>query len=181
MSEPRKLYGDQRRAYILQSLQESTDPVPARALAEKTNVSRQVIVQDISLLKAKDEPIIATAQGYIYVQKMAQKKPQQVIACQHKPDETEHELNIIVDHGVTVVDVTVEHPIYGQLTGSLMLRNRKDVRRFIEKMDQTNASLLSELTEGVHLHTMEADTEQQLQEAYQTLHEAGYLLINKDE
>ncbi|MGC7477980.1 3H domain-containing protein, partial [Pandoraea pneumonica] len=80
---------------------------------------------------------------------------------------------------VTVKDVSVEHPIYGDITASLMHRSRRDVDQFITKLEETGASLLSKLTGGVHLHTIEADSVRQLDEACAALQQAGYLLKNE--
>ncbi len=73
-------------------------------------------------------------------------------------------------------DVTVEHPIYGELTGSLMIASRQDVERFSKSLTVTNASLLSALTGGTHLHTIEADSDQKLNDALNALDEKGFLL-----
>ncbi len=176
-NEGEKVLGDKRRQLILSWLKKSDEPITGNTLAKKTNVSRQVIVQDISLLKAQNEPIIATAKGYLYVRQSLTEPPfQWVIAVKHKPEETRKELEILVDHGVTVRDVTIEHPVYGDLKGSLMLSNRRDVDQFIKKIESSKASLLSELTEGVHLHTLDAESEEQLKEACLALKKAGFLL-----
>lgn len=172
-----KIRGDKRRTLILNWLKESENPITGGALAKKTNVSRQVIVQDISLLKARNEPIVATAKGYMYIRQSPKQLPYKwVVAVKHKPEETEKELMLLVDHGVTVIDVTIEHPVYGDLTGSLMLTNRRDVEQFLRKINATNASLLSELTEGVHTHTIAANDEKQLQAACSALEKEGILL-----
>lgn len=171
-----KMTGEKRREYILQWLKESSEPITGSVLADKTNVSRQVIVQDISLLKAKNEPIIATAQGYVYIQPSDDRKARRVIACCHLPNQTEDELNIMVDQGATVLDVIVEHPIYGEIKASLMLRSRRDVSQFLRQISETKASLLSQLTDGTHLHTIEAETVEQLDEVCEAMEQAGYLL-----
>lgn len=175
-SQDTKGQGDKRRDLILQWLKNSAEPIPARVLAEKTNVSRQVIVQDISLLKARNESIMATAQGYLYLPAVDTQKPTRLIACCHLPEETEKELTLIVDHGVRILDVIVEHPMYGQLTASLLIKNRQDVKHFIRQIQEKKASLLSELTEGVHLHTLEADTQEQLDEVCAALARENILL-----
>jgi uncharacterized protein len=175
--QKKKILGEERRELILQWLIEEGQPITGTLLATKTNVSRQVIVQDISILKARNLPILATSQGYVYIKEHPKSDMvSKVIACQHQPEQTEDELNIIVDYGGIVRDVAVEHPIYGDLTASLMIRNRRDVQLFIEKMTSTNASLLSQLTDGVHLHTIEARKAETLEEICQALSEAGYLL-----
>lgn len=175
--EGEKIAGSDRRGLILTWLKESDEPITGSSLAAKTNVSRQVIVQDISLLKAQNEPIIATAKGYLYIkQPLDEPAFQWVIAVKHKPEDARKELEILVDHGVTIRDVTIEHPVYGDLKGSLMISNRREVNQFIKKVELGKASLLSELTEGVHMHTIYADREEHLQEACQALKEAGFLL-----
>lgn len=177
MSADDKILGEERREMILNWLKKSAEPMTGKKLAAQTNVSRQVIVQDISLLKARNEPIMATARGYLYLMKNIERQQEQrVIASAHERKDTEKELAILVDHGVTVVDVTVEHPIYGDLTGSLMLENRKDVNNFIKLMNNTDAPLLLSLTDGVHLHKIQADTQKQLDDACESLNKAGFLL-----
>lgn len=172
-----KILGVERRNLILSWLRSSAHPLTGQSLASRTGVSRQVIVQDVSLLKAGGHPIIATARGYVYLPDQAQMARQKrTIAVSHKPEDTAKELYILVDYGVMVENVTVEHPIYGDLTGSLMLRNRHDVNAFLEKVKTTKANLLLDLTEGVHMHTLEADTEEQLDQAVEALGKAGFLL-----
>ncbi|WP_174612842.1 transcription repressor NadR [Virgibacillus ihumii] len=177
MGEETKILGEKRRNLILTWLKENTKPLSGTVLAKKTNVSRQVIVQDVSLLKAKGEPIIATARGYVYAAENNQSaKCTRIIAVNHRLEDTGLELNTLVDHGITVKNVMVEHPIYGDLTGSLMIKSRMDVDAFLHELKQTEASLLSKLTDGVHLHTIEADTEEQLDKACQVLRNEGILL-----
>ena len=110
MAEQKKRLGDERRAFLLELLKDSTTPLTGSELATRTNVSRQVIVGDITLLKAKDEPIIATSQGYLYFkQNTGAPLFERTIACTHSPDDTVKELNLMVDHGVLVKDVKIEH------------------------------------------------------------------------
>jgi len=179
MTIKKKWYGDERRNEIILLLKNNVDPLTGGQLADHLNVSRQVIVQDISLLKAKNLPIMATSQGYI----MTEFDPNngavtRTVACHHQPEQTEEELLILVDQGVRVKDVKVEHPVYGDITASIMVNNRKEVYQFIRKVNQTKASYLSELTDGVHLHTLEASSEGDLDDAVQALDEAGFLLTD---
>lgn len=181
MSDERKILGNERRELIIKWLKESDKPIPGRELADRTNVSRQVIVQDVSLLKAGNEPIIATNRGYLYMKENEQSNLlRRVIVCKHDMDKAETELNIIVDHGVTVVDVIVEHVIYGELTGSLMINSRFDVQEFLKEVQESNATLLARLTGGIHLHTIEADSEEKLDAVCHAL-EAEGILVKEDE
>lgn len=177
MAEQKKILGEERRALILQWLKDSSTPLTGSELAAQTNVSRQVIVGDITLLKAKNEPIIATSQGYLYLnQGNANTSFERTIACRHKPEDTERELNLLVDHGVLVKDVKIEHAVYGDLTASIMVSNRQEVKQFLENIKQTKASLLSELTGGIHIHTLSASSTQVLDKAEAALKAEGFLI-----
>ncbi|AST92724.1 3H domain-containing protein [Sutcliffiella cohnii] len=177
MNKEKKILGDDRRQKILFWLKTEAAPLTGSELAKRTNVSRQVIVQDISLLKAKKEPILATSQGYVYLHPPGPvEKIERIIVSHHTPEQTIEELYLLVDHGVTVKDVIIEHPVYGDLTASVMVRNRKEVDDFIKKIEKTNASYLSQLTDGTHLHTLEADSEEQMEAAIKSLKEANLLM-----
>lgn len=175
----KKLIGKERREALLSWLIESSHPLTGNELAKRAGVSRQVIVQDISLLKAKNEPIMATSQGYIYLVKQEDsKKYQKIVACHHTPKQTQQELECIVDQGVTVKNVIIEHPVYGDLEASIMVSDRHEVNLFMEKVKTTKAQFLLELTEGVHLHTLEAESEDKLTAAYNKLNELGFIIKN---
>lgn len=176
MKDNRKLTGDERRLVLLEKLKAAGQPVTGAELGQLTNVSRQVIVGDINLLKARNEPIIATNQGYLYTQQKEQ-AAERIIVCRHAPERTEEELNILVDHGVTVKDVRVAHSVYGDVRASIMVSNRREVKAFIEKIQQANAPYLLNLDDsGVHLHTISAEQEEQLDEAAAELKKAGFLV-----
>ncbi|MBB6450072.1 hypothetical protein HNR44_002050 [Geomicrobium halophilum] len=177
MQNQKKLSGEERRQQILEFLKSETQPQKGGRLAEIHQVSRQVIVQDISLLKAAKHPILATPQGYLYNQPQGpEDKYTSIIACRHTKADMEEELIILVDHGVVIKDVTVEHAVYGEISGQLMIKNRKDVERFCQLMEEKQASLLADLTEGIHLHTLEAEDEHALIEAKQALQKSGILV-----
>ncbi|WP_342044634.1 transcription repressor NadR [Bacillus sp. OTU530] len=176
-NEQKKILGEERRQLILHWLMETEKPLSGGELSKKTNVSRQVIVQDISLLKARNEPIIATAQGYLYVRPLAPKQRfERVIACMHRPEQVEQELTILVDHGVTIRDVKVEHPVYGDLTAPIFVSTRNEAAEYLKKIKETNAAYLSQLTGGIHLHTIEADSIRKLDDACRALDAAGFLV-----
>lgn len=178
-NEPKKMLGEERRNWLLEMLQQSPTPITGATLAKKANVSRQVIVADITLLKAKNEPIIATSQGYLYMSMPSTANIEKTIVCFHFKDQTEEELNILVDHGITVKDVKVEHPVYGDLAASIMVSNRDEVRSFLNKIKETNASLLTDLTSGIHLHTISAPNEEAIKKAEEALKVAGILVEDK--
>ncbi|WP_059171269.1 transcription repressor NadR [Bacillus sp. FJAT-27445] len=177
MQEEKKLLGEERRQKLLSLLKNSSTPITGSELAATAKVSRQIIVGDITLLKAKNEPIIATSQGYLYLRQSTLSPTfEKTIACFHPPGKTEEELMLIVDEGVTVRDVKIEHPVYGDLTASIMVSTRQEVKQFIKKIQETKAAFLSELTGGYHLHTLSASSEQALAKAEASLEKAGYLI-----
>lgn len=176
MKKEKKLLGEKRREHVLMLLKLAHKPYTGVALSTQTGVSRQVIVQDIALLKAKNEPIVATPQGYLYMKTPKTQSKKRVVAVRHTPAETEKELNLLVDYGVKVLDVIVEHPFYGEIQGALMIQSREDVQLFLEKVKQTEAKLLSELTDGVHLHTLEGPSNMLLDKACEALEREGILL-----
>ena len=165
---------EDRRKKIYDILQAAEAPISAGVLASEFSVSRQVIVGDIALLRAAGTEISATPRGYVILQETSGLLRQ--IACQHTSINMETELNIIVDNGCTVIDVIVEHPIYGQLTGSLQLSNRYDVQQFIQRSIQSSAHPLSLLTEGIHLHTLSCPTEEAFLRTQKALEDLGILL-----
>ncbi|CAM3052428.1 transcription repressor NadR [Filibacter tadaridae] len=178
MTENEKVLGEERRQLLIATLKKATKALPGRELGELTNVSRQVIVSDITLLKARNEPIIATSQGYVYMHPQAvPERYEKTIVCRHTPGQAEEELNIFVDNGVTVKDVRIEHPVYGDLSASIMVSNRSDVKEFIHKVSEVNGVFLLKLTDGgIHLHTVIADNEQQIQNAEDALRKADILV-----
>ena len=151
-------------------------PVPGTELARHFRVSRQCVVQDIAILRAERNDILATPQGYRLPEKQAPDGHRAVIACQHGPERTEEELHILVDNGVRVLDVIVEHALYGEMRGSLMIESRADAQDFLRRWRGTRATLLSSLTRGVHLHTVEASKPEMIERARTQLRALGILL-----
>lgn len=172
----KKLYGEQRRQILLEKLKTAEEPLTGGELAAFANVSRQVIVGDMTLLKAKNEPIIATSQGYLYMNNQPNPEISRTIACHHQPDDTERELKVLVSTGVTVKDVSVEHPVYGELTAGIHVSNHQEVDAFMQRVRETGASYLLELTGGTHLHTITAPNVAMLEQAIAALRENGFLL-----
>jgi len=170
--------GEDRRQSIMGMLRRG-GVYTGSVLSEMFGVTRQVIVGDIALLRAAGELIVATPQGYMYVPAVSGRAVRQTIAAKHTPDlaSLREELYLIVGHGVTVLDVTVEHPLYGEITGNLRLMSQRDVDVFLEKMQSSNAEPLSVLTGGMHLHTLEAPDQQTLQSLLQQLRQRGFLAL----
>lgn len=166
----------ERRKNILDALAKAEEPLTGGDLAKRFTVSRQVIVQDIALLRARGEEVLATPRGYILASKLRKELITATLVCQHSPAEVETELLAIVRQGGRVLDVIVEHPIYGELRGLLMINSLQDVHRFMEKISRTAARPLSDLTEGLHLHTVEVPDATSLQEIKMALRELGFLM-----
>lgn len=163
-----------RRQAILDQLRTADRPVSASALAAGLNVSRQIIVGDIALLRAGGAEISATPRGYVLPR--ATDGITRTIACRHTLAQTGQELDILVDNGCTVLDVIVEHPVYGQLTGQLQISSRYDVEQFLAHICGSDAAPLSMLTGGLHLHTLCCPNEDAYTRACAALKAAGLLL-----
>jgi len=165
-----------RRKRIAEILRLSGQPVTGSFLARELGVTRQVIVQDIAMLRAQGARILATPRGYTLLPETRSKGMTRLFAVKHKRDRTREELYAMVDLGLEVVDVIVDHPVYGQLTGQLSLTSREDVDEFIKTIERTGAGLLSSLTDGVHLHTVRGRDKAHLARLEEVLKEKGFLL-----
>ena len=158
----------ERRELLLSILNKSAKPIKGDELANTLNVSRQVIVQDIALIRATGVDIIATPQGYvIYNTKVTTK----TIEC--------NELKTIVDLGGKVKDVIVKHPIYGEIKVDLDIDSNRDIDEFMKKASSDEFKQLSTLTKESHLHTIEAKSEEILDEIVSSLLDKNILVNNR--
>lgn len=146
--------GEARRQEIIKILAGAQKPVSGTALAEQLGVSRQVIVQDIALLKASEINIVSTAKGYL----LGDSTPDnvRVFKVSHSDEQTQDELNTIVDLGGKVIDVFVKHKVYGEIKAPLNIESRLDVEEFMENLRSGKSSLLKNVTSAYHYHTVEA-------------------------
>ena len=165
----------QRREEIEAILDREKGPVSATALAGYFSVSRQIIVGDVALLRAAGAAIAATPRGYVRSGAAGTAGVTRQVACAHTPEEMGEELYAIVDAGGEAVDVVVEHPVYGQLTGALHLRSRYDVDEFLRQVAEQGAKPLSALTGGVHLHTIRCPNQATLDRVVAALERKGFL------
>lgn len=168
--------GEERRQELLEILAKASEPVSGTELSGQLGVSRQVIVQDIALLRAVDKNILSTNKGYVLYHEQKVKQTKRTYKVYHTDEQIRDELNTIVDEGGHVLDVVVEHDIYGQITVDLIINNRADVNAFVTKLEQSHTKSLNKLTDGVHFHTVEADSEDILERIENALKEKGYLL-----
>lgn len=164
--------GTERRKKILEMIKNSSEPVSGTILAEKTGVSRQVIVQDIALLRTGGNGIAATRRGYLL------EKPGRhvrLFKVHHANERTEEELNTIVDLGGAVLDVMVNHRIYGKLSADMDIKSRRDVQKFMDDLRTGKSTPLMNITSGYHFHHISAEKEEILDEIEESLLEKGFL------
>ncbi len=164
---------DKRRAEILSLIANSEQPVPANVLKEKFDVSRQVIVQDVAILRANGYDVIATNRGYV-ISSTAQAR--RIFKCRHTLDELIEEGNIIVDLGGKIEDIFVNHRVYGRITARLDLKTATDIKELHRSLVSGASKPLMSVTDGYHYHTVFADSEQTLDLIEQTLKDRGYLI-----
>lgn len=163
---------DERRKEIVNLLLSKKEAVSGGDLAAKFGVSRQIIVQDISLLKACGYEIISTHYGYVIHSTPLCEK---IFKLYHSKEQTEDELNTIVDLGGTVVDVFVWHKVYGKVSAPLNIFSRLHVKQFIEGVRSGKSTELMDITGGYHYHTVRAETEEILNLIENALNQKNYI------
>ena len=164
----------QRRTEILKLLQQEEKPVAARAMASQFGVSRQVIVQDMAVIRASTPGILSTTRGYVLQQ-------DKDIACtrefkvRHGQEHAAEELNLIVDCGGRVKNISISHRVYGRITAEMDIRSRQDVQEFLQALAGGASTVLSTATDGYHYHLVEAATPDRLDLIGQALKDADFL------
>ena len=164
----------QRRTEILKLLQQEEKPVAARAMASQFGVSRQVIVQDMAVIRASTPGILSTTRGYVL-------QHDKDIACtrefkvRHGQEQAAEELNLIVDCGGRVKNISISHRVYGRITAEMDIRSRQDVQEFLQALAGGASTVLSTATDGYHYHLVEAATPDRLDLIGQALQDAGFL------
>lgn len=164
-----------RRESIVELLLIEKAPIKGVDLATKFNVTRQIIVKDIAILRAKGSNIIATPDGYMFNDDNGS-RVRSIIAVNHHKDDMIKELEIVIKYGGIIEDVIVEHPLYGEIKGLLMIKNLNDLNRFKKSFDLSESTPLSSLTNGVHLHTISVDTKENMEFIKEELKENGLIL-----
>lgn len=164
---------DDRRKEIVNLLLSEAQPISGSELSGRFGVSRQIIVQDISVLKAAGYEILSTHNGYVISRTPL---AQRVFKVCHTTDQTEDELNLIVDLGGTVVDVFVWHKVYGKISAKLNIFSRLHVKQFIEGVRSGKSSELMNITGGYHYHTVRADSEEILDQIEAALDQGNYIV-----
>lgn len=165
---------EQRRKEILAILTSADKAISATTLAERFSVTRQIIVADIALLRAAGSSIRAEHRGYVIDRQ--HKGIQKQIVCAHDKEGVRNEFYAIVDNGGVVLDVQVEHPVYGQICANMSIASRYDADEFIRISGESGASQLSDLTGGIHIHTITVPDEQSFERIYAALGELGVLV-----
>ena len=171
------MHGSERREQIIRQIQESKAPVSGTKLASLYSVSRQVIVQDIALLRANGFDIFSTNRGYLM---QGQTETTRVFKVYHADEDVEKELTTIVDLGGTIVDVFVYHKVYGVLRADMNIKSRMDIRRYMEEIATGKSSLLKNVTSGYHYHTIRAESKEILDIIQEELQKAGFLAKLQD-
>ena len=170
--------GVQRREVLLAALREAEAPLSGAALAGRFGVSRQVIVQDIALLRTSGAEITSTNRGYVLAEATSAtlaRRPSRLFKVRHTPEQVADELNAIVDLGATVENVMVNHRTYGRLSAPLNIKSRRDVQHFLSDLAQGISSPLMALTDGYHFHLVSADIPEVLDEVEAALSTLGFL------
>ena len=146
--------GKQRREEIIHILSKQEQPYSGTLLAKQLQVSRQVVVQDIALLRAENRQILSTNKGYIL---LAENETTRVFKVHHTNEQAREEMNLIVDLGGKIDDVFVYHRVYGLLKAPLNIKSRRDVENYLHEIEWGYSSLLMNVTAGYHYHTISSE------------------------
>ncbi len=169
--------GEERRAGILQMLKESAYPLSGVALAKAFGVSRQIIVQDIALMRAENHTILSTNKGYVCRPSgMQNTQPKRVFFVRHTTQQVLEEFMTVVELGGRVLDVAVEHELYGQIRVDLLIESIQDAQDFSARLAACRDNPLKVLTDDCHYHTVSAPSEKLLDLIEAELREKGYLV-----
>jgi len=169
--------GETRRARILDTLKSQHMPVSGAALAKQFHVSRQVIVQDIALMRAENHWILSTNKGYVYrLEELADDQPKRVFWVKHSTEQVFEEFMTVLDLGGKILDVAVEHELYGQIRVDLLIETVQDAYDFVERLSRCKDNPLKVLTDDCHYHTIAAPSEKLLDLIESELREKGILL-----
>ena len=162
----------ERRKAIVNLLLSEENAVSGGEMSERFGVSRQIIVQDITVLKGSGYDILSTHNGYIM-----KKSPlkERVFKVHHTTEQTENELKLIVGLGGAVVDVFVWHKVYGRMEAKLNIFSELHVKQFIEGVRSGKSSELMNITGGYHYNTVRADSEEILDKIEMALNENHYI------
>ena len=169
--------GQERREEIIKIIKNSGRPVAGTDLANKLGVSRQVIVQDMALIRANGIEVMATNRGYVIQES---KDVSRVFKVIHSNEQVEDELNLFVDLGRKVEDVFVYHKVYGVIKATLNIKSRRDVKSYMEGISSGKSTNLLNLTSNYHYHTITAEDEQTLDWIQDELNEKGFLAKLQD-
>ena len=171
------MIGEERRSKILKKLMESEEPMSGAALAKSFRVSRQVIVQDIALMRAERHDIMSTNKGYLYRNgKLDTTFPKRVFFVKHTTEQVLEEFLTVIELGGRVLDVAVEHELYGQIRVDLLIESRQDAEEFYQKLSVCRDNPLKVLTDDCHYHTVAAPSEKLLDLIEAELKQKGLLL-----
>ena len=168
----KEMNGTERRKQLLVRMRESKAPLSGSTLGKETGVSRQVIVQDIALLRAKDYEIMSTNRGYVLTSPQEYSRVFKVI---HTDEQVEEELQSIIDLGGWVKDVFVYHKVYGVVKADMNLHSRRDIAAYMKELESGKSSLLKNVTSGYHYHTVVARDEKTLDLIQEALADKGFL------
>jgi transcriptional regulator of NAD metabolism len=169
--------GEERRAHILHTLKTSSEPVSGSAFARELHVSRQVIVQDIALIRSSGVEVLSGKYGYFIYKNQPVSR---VFKVYHTDEETEEEMNLYVDLGGRIDDVFVYHKIYGIVRAPMNIKSRREIRAYMKSLETGSSSPLKNITGGYHYHTISADSEDVLNDIQEALSRRGFLAKLQD-
>ena len=169
--------GDTRREKILELLKQNGSPMSGTAIAKLFGVSRQVIVQDVALMRAENLRILSTNKGYIYKSEEQQDtQPKRVFYVKHGTEQVLEEFIVVLELGGKILDVAVDHELYGHIQVDLLIETIQDAKEFVSRLMVCKDNPLKVLTDDCHYHTVTAPSEKLLDLIERELKEKGFLM-----
>ena len=168
--------GTERREAIIEMMKIDNVALSGTKLARLHGVSRQVIVQDIALIRAAGYDVISTNKGYILNTPLEKSTVERVFKVKHSDEQIEDELCSIVDLGGCIVNTMINHKVYGHLEAPLNIKSRRNVTEFMKDIHSGKSSPLKNVTSGYHYHTISADSEETLELIEKTLRDKQILV-----
>ena len=163
----KEMTGADRRKEILSMIRDTDTPVSGTAIGKKNRCQQTGRGAGYCT-----SPIISTARGYLLDEP---KQAVRIFKVCHTNEQVEDELTTIVDLGGCVVNVMVNHRVYGKLDAPLNIKSRRDVQNFMDDLKTGKSTPLLNVTSGYHFHKISAESEEVLDEIEEALKKKGYL------
>ncbi len=124
------------------------------------------------MIRAGGHEITSTNRGYVLKEEPAVRR---TFYVNHSDEALFDELVAVVDMGGKVINVMVEHKVYGKMEADLNIASRRQVNVFMSEIQSGQSSPLKNITSNDHAHIVEAESEEILNLIEEKFREMGIL------